>query len=82
MRTRAELLAHLQHTTRQYHLPEIGPKIASKANRDGVAERFPEPAVQQSIAVALALIDYDDELLRDVELTIRKAAKQHDANTL
>jgi hypothetical protein len=32
-------------------LLEIGKKIASKANRDGVAERFPDPAVQKSVAV-------------------------------
>ena len=82
MRKRAELLAHIQNTTSQDNLPEIGKKIAYKANRDGVAERFPEPAVQKSIEVDLALIDYDDELLRDVELTILKAATQHDANTL
>jgi transposase len=82
MRKRAELLAHIQNTTSQYNLPDIGKKIAYKANRDGVAERFPEPAVQKSIEVDLALIDYYDELLRDVELTILKAAKQHDANTL
>ena len=28
MRTRAELLAHIQHTNSQYNLPEIGKKIA------------------------------------------------------
>jgi transposase len=82
MRKRAERLAPLQNTKSQDHLPEIGKQIAYKANRDGVAERFPEPAVQKSIAVDLALIDYDDELLRDVALTIVKAAKQHDANPL
>jgi hypothetical protein len=49
MRKRAELLTHVQHTNRQYNLPEIGKKIAYKANRDGVAERFPDPAVQKSI---------------------------------
>jgi transposase len=82
MHKRAELLAHIQNTNSQYNLPEIGKKIAYKANRDGVAARFPEPAVQKSIEVDLALIDYYDELLRDVELAIVKAAKQHDANTL
>jgi hypothetical protein len=46
MRQRAELLAHLQHTNSQYSLPKIGKKIAHITNRDGVAERFPEPAVQ------------------------------------
>jgi transposase len=82
MHKRAELLAHIQKTHSQYNLPEIGQKLAYKANRDGVAERFPEPAVQKSIGVDLALIDYYDELLRDVELTLVKAAKHHDANTL
>jgi hypothetical protein len=37
-------------------LPEIGKKIAYKANRDGVAERFAAPAVPKSIEVDLALI--------------------------
>src|ERR671923_1573965 len=82
MRKRAELLTHIQHTNSQYNLPEIGKQIAYKANRDGVAERFLDPAVQKSIEVDLALIDHYDRLLRDMELTILKTAKQHDANTL
>src|SRR5918994_7447842 len=82
MRKRAELLGHIQQTNSQYNLPEIGKKIAYKANRDGVAERFADPAVQKSIEVDLALIGHYDELLRDIELSILKAAKQHDANTL
>jgi transposase len=82
MRKRAELLAHVQHTNRQYNLPDIGKKIAYKANRDGVAERFEEAAVQQTIEVDLALITYYDELLKDLELSILNTAKQHDAHTL
>ena len=81
-RKRGELLAHVQNTNSQYNLPAIGKKIAYKANRDGVAERFADPAVQKSIEVDLALIGYYDELLRDVELTIVKTAKHHDAQTL
>jgi transposase len=81
-RKRAELLAHVQHTNSQYHLPEIGKQLAYKANRDGVAERFPDPAVQKSVEVDLALIDYDDQLRSDVELTIVQTAKQHHAQTL
>jgi transposase len=82
MRKRAEVLTHVQNTNSQYNLPAIGKKIAYKANRDGVAERFPDPAVQKSIAVDLALIGHYDQLLRDVELSILTTAKQHDANTL
>jgi hypothetical protein len=60
-RKRAELLAHIQHTNSQYTLPEIGKKIASKANRDGVAARFPDPAVPKSVEVDLALIAFYDQ---------------------
>ena len=81
-RKRGELLAHVQNTNSQYNLPAIGKKIAYKANRDGVAERFADPAVQKSLEVDLALITYYDALLRDVELTIVKIAKHHDAHTL
>jgi transposase len=82
MRKRAELLTHIQQTNSQYNLPEIGKKIAYKANRDGVAERFPDPAVQQSIAVDLARIGHYDQLLRDVELSLLQTAKPHNAQTL
>jgi transposase len=81
-RKRAELLAHIQNTNSQYNLPEIGKKLADKANHDGVAERFPDPAVPQSRAVDLALRGSYDPLLTDLEWHLVKAAKQHDANTL
>jgi transposase len=81
-RKRAELLAHVQNTKSQYNLPELGKKLAYKANREGVAERFADPAVQRSIEVDLALITHDDPLLTELELSIVKAAKHHDANTL
>jgi transposase len=78
----AELRAHIQHTNSQDNLPEIGKKLAYKANRDGGAARFPDPAVQKSVDVDLALIDSDDRLLNDVEWTIVQTAKQHNAQTL
>jgi transposase len=81
-RKRSELLSHVQTTNRQYNLPEIGKKIADKANREGVAERFDAAAVQTTIEVDLALITYDDELLQDLDLYLLKTAKTHDAHTL
>jgi len=78
-RKRAELLAHIQNTNSQYNLPAISKKLAYKANRAGVAERFPEPAVQQSIEVDLALINTYDHLLTDLELSLVKTTKAHDA---
>jgi transposase len=82
MRKRAELLTHIQNTNSQYNLPEIGKKIAYKANRDGVAERFPDPAVQKSIEVDLALLGHYDHLLRHMELSTLNTAKQHHTHTL
>jgi transposase len=81
-RKRAERLAHIQNTNSQYNLPEIGKQLAYKANRAGVAERCPDPAVQKSIAVDLGLIGYYDQVLNDLELTIVNPAKQHNAQTL
>ena len=81
-RKRAERLAHIQHTTSQDHLPEMGNKLADTANRDGVAERFPAPAVQQSMHVDLALLGYDDPRLSALEWHLVNAAQPHDAHTL
>jgi hypothetical protein len=78
---RGELLAHVQTTNSQYHLPALGQTIAYKANRDGGADRGADRAVHKRIAVALSLIDYDDQRLRDLALAILKAAHHHDANT-
>jgi transposase len=82
MRKRAELLAHVQNTNSQYNLPEIGKNIAYKANREGVAERFADPAVQKTSEVDLALITYYDKLLQELARSILKTATQHEANTL
>ena len=82
MRKRAALLAHVHNTNSQYNLPEIDKKIAYKANREGVAERFNDPAVQTTIAVDLELITYYDQRLSDLELFLLKTAQQHDAQTL
>ena len=46
-----------------------------------MAERFDDAAVQKNIAVDLALITYDDDLLTDLEWSIVQTAKQHDAPT-
>jgi hypothetical protein len=81
MRQRAELLAHVQNTNSQYNLPEIGKKIAYKANRHGFAERYADPAVHKSIEVDLALITYYDQLLTDNEAGqqyLARLEKKHD----
>jgi hypothetical protein len=81
LRQRAELLAHSQHTTRQDHLAESGKKLASQANRAGVAARVPAPAVHKRLAVDLTLSGHDDRLLLDVALDLVPTAKAHEAQT-
>jgi hypothetical protein len=63
-------------------LPALGKKLTYKAHQNGVAERFPAPAVQKSMAVALALMGHDAHLLRDMAVSICKTATQHHAKTL
>jgi transposase len=82
MRKRSELLSHVQNTNSQYNLPDIGKKLADKANREGVANRLTDLAVQKTIEVDLARITYDDALRSDLELYPLKPAKHHDAHTL
>ena len=82
MRQRAERFSHVHTTKSPYNLPEIGANLAYKAHRGGVAARFADAAGPKNIAVDLARITDDDELLRDLELSIIQTAKQHDANTL
>jgi transposase len=81
VRKRAELLAHIHNTTSQYNLPEIGKKLAYKANREGVEEPFPDPSVRKTIEVDVSLIDHYDKLLGEVELYITRSAKAHDVQT-
>ena len=79
-RQRAARLSPVQQTTSLDHRPEIGKNIAYQANREGVAERVDDAAVQQTIAVDFARITYADERLRDLELSSIQTAKQPDAN--
>ena len=58
MRQRAELLGHVQRTNQQYNLPEIGRKIAYRSNREGLAERFPDPVAGANVAFDLKRITF------------------------
>jgi transposase len=78
---RAELLRHIQNTNYQYNLPDIEKKIAYKANREGVAEHFPDESVRKSIELDLKLLDYYDQLLPRLEHEISLIAKAHDADS-
>ena len=78
-RTRAELWAHRQQTKSQSNLPAISQKLAYQANRAGVAERFPEPAVQQRLEVDLARIHPYDHWLTDLARSLVKTTTAPEA---
>ena len=75
---RAELLAHSQHPNRQDPLPEIGKKLAYKANREGVEAPFPDPSVRKPIAGDLSRIAHYDQWLGAGELSMTRTAKTHE----
>jgi transposase len=81
VRKRAALLAHIHNTKSQSNLPEIGKRLADKANREGVADPFPDPRVRKTIAVAVSRIDHYDQVLDEVELSITRSAKGQEAQT-
>ena len=80
VRKRGQLLAHIQNTRAQYNLPAFEKRLAYPGNRDGVVERFPDPSVRKSIEVDVVLIDQYDVLVKDLDLTIVREAKRHDAD--
>jgi transposase len=80
VRKRGQLLAHIQNTRAQYNVPVFRRTLAYRANRDGVSACFADPSVRKSIDVDLALIDQYDTLIVDLELTIVREAKRHDAD--
>lgn len=78
MRKRAELYAHIQNTRSQYNLPEFLGRIAKPQNRQGIADRFHNPSVQQSIAADLKMIYAYDPIIAQLERSIITTAKHHD----
>jgi transposase len=80
VRKRGQLLAHVQNTRAQYNLPAFERRLAYPANRDGVPDHFADPSVRKSIEVDLALLEQYDTLINDLELTLVRMAKQHDAD--
>lgn len=79
VRRRAEAMTHVQNTNSQYNLPALPGRIAHRANRAGVPERFAEPSVRWSVEADLELIGHYDTLIRRLELYLARRAKVHDA---
>jgi transposase len=80
---RAELIAHIQITNAQYNLPPFGKKLIYAKNRAElkVAERFPDEQVRKSITIDVAVVDFLDEQIADVELYLKRTVKVEDPHS-
>ena len=78
MRKRAELLAHIQNTAKQYNLPDDLGSISKARQRTNLLERFHDPVVRTSIKANLDIINAHDSVLAELEREIIKNAKHHD----
>lgn len=77
---RAEWIAPIQITNAQYNLPPFDTKLIYATNRTELkgAERFPDEQVRKRIAIDLAWIDFLDEQIADVELSLQRTVKIED----
>lgn len=64
---------------RFYNRPACEPRHAYPANRAGVSAHVADPSVRKSMDVDLTSIVQYDTLSVDLELTIVREAKRHDA---
>ena len=80
VRKKAELLAHIQMTRIQYNLPEFEKRIRYRQNRVTVLDAFTEPAVKSSIEADVRTILHYEEMLKGLDLEIKRSAKVHDPN--
>jgi hypothetical protein len=71
----------MHKTKSQYNLPEIGKRLAHKANREDVADHLPDPRVHKAIAIDVSLIDHYDQLLKEVEGYLTRSAKADEVQT-
>ena len=78
VRQRGLLLSHIQNTHHQYNLDTPKARINYKSNRLGLAERFKDPTVSESISTDIELAAHFDSIIKNLELYLTRQAKLHD----
>jgi len=82
VRHRGQLLAHIQMTHHQYNLPSPGKRISYRSNRVGLGDGFEDLSVRESIAADVSLANHYELLINELELSVLRQARGHDANSL
>ena len=80
VRKRGQLLTHIQNTRAQYNLPAFAKRLAYRGIGTASWSISPIASVRKSLEVDVALVDQYDALINDLELTIVREAKRHDAD--
>ena len=73
----ADLKAHVANSTSQYNLPAHKVNLKNICDREKVRTHFPDPVVQRSINLDMALLDFYQTQLKPLEHYIEQTAKQH-----
>jgi len=78
VRLRAELYAHLKTLNRQANLPPLGDEARRAGQRDGLPQRFPDPAARHNAAADLELIAHYDTAIAGLEkYLLQRAGERH-----
>ncbi|MBB1420282.1 IS110 family transposase, partial [Pseudoalteromonas sp. SG44-1] len=73
----ADLKAHVANTASQYNLPAHNVNLKNVCDREKMRYYFPDPVVQRSINLNMAILDCYHKELKPLEHYIEQMAKQH-----
>ena len=73
----ADLKAHVANTASQYNLPAHNVNLKNVCDREKMRYYFPDPVVQRSINLDMAILDCYHKELKPLEHYIEQMAKQH-----
>jgi len=73
----ADLKAHVANTASQYNLPPHKVNLKNVCAREQVRTHFPDPVVQRSVNLDMAILDCYHTELKSLEAYIEQMAKQH-----
>ena len=82
VRKRSELIRHVINTNHQYCLPDFGKKISYSYNRKGIEQHFDDPMVRKSVEADIAVTNFYDGVIADLERTVSKQARVDDPQAI
>jgi transposase len=75
VRQRAELQTHIRNTASQYNLATPKGQLRYLSNQEGLADSFPNPAAQQTIAADIAMINALTQQITELEKRLLQFAR-------